>query len=510
MGARNYMSFLGGTAPEDDEELQRWIAEQARSARPMPTPAPQLSSLIAPRDPAMDQRWRDAENNALSRSGYMGSREYGAGEAVRDFAPMAVGTLASLLIDKGKSVPFVLGAGMEANQVEAARRQKESQAAGDFALSARHQRMAQGDPALDAAYKQAQIENWQQQRAIGWENLGQRDVRQQFQELKLRLERDPNDPQALAMANAIKEQTGVDVVGQLGAQNQGRLMPIAGRAQDLQNAAPKAFAGEKGRTAAELEDEPETTAAAGRKAAEEARSRTIATTGAEREIQGGTPIANADVVDPGVYAALDAQGRTKANAAAQAYKVFEHSIATMSELASKHGVQNIPSGDKSRYDAAHGAALGQLTELYRTGVINDKEYERMAARLPRSGGIKESATAAVGFATGNDNILVDQIKGAGNETLSELAGMMSQYGIAPPKARPKNSVGGSAVAPTAGDSLPVVGGRSIKSTPPLPAGATGVRQTSGTVALIDPEGEEGDVPAEAVDQLLRMGYRRAR
>lgn len=254
---------------QEDDELERWLTEQAASARQPPAAEPQsrgsLASLIQPRDAEMDSRWRGAEQQALDRSGYTGKQSYGAGEAVRDFAPMAVGGVLDILLNKGRGVGAIAGAGMQANAQMAATRQKEAGQAADFATQARNQRESASNSGLDAAYKDAQIQNWQEQRDLGRGNLQQRDIKQQFQEMKLRLEHDPNDPQALAMAAQLKEITGMDVMGQLGAQNQGRIMPVAGRQQQLANAQPMAAASEQGRIDTDLANAPATTAAAANK-----------------------------------------------------------------------------------------------------------------------------------------------------------------------------------------------------------------------------------------------------
>lgn len=279
MGDLQYPRFGDYSLQDEDEEEQRrrrlqelqalQMPQRDPSMEPRPSAPPRggLSSLLTPRDPEMESRWRGAEQQALERSGYQGGQSYGAGEAVRDFAPMVVGGGLDILLNKGRGLGALAGAGMQAMQSEDARRSKDATAAGNFALQARQQREQQGNPELDAAYKGAQIENWTAQRELGWANLDQRDIKQRALEAQRTLENDPQNAQALALAAQIKTQTNgaIDVVGQLGTKNLGRSMPLATNAQRLELAEPMAAASARGTIGSQLSLEPETTAAAARK-----------------------------------------------------------------------------------------------------------------------------------------------------------------------------------------------------------------------------------------------------
>lgn len=139
---------------------------RAQQARQQPPPAAaygggmggpgKLSSLLGQRDPEMDSRWRSAEQNALSRSGYAGNQQYGAGEAVRDFAPMAVGGALDIFLNKGRGLGALAGAGMQANALQEKNRQTMASDAGKFAATARDQRESQGRAQLGAITEQRQ------------------------------------------------------------------------------------------------------------------------------------------------------------------------------------------------------------------------------------------------------------------------------------------------------------------------------------------------------------------
>lgn len=213
-------------------------------APPPPMAAPpqsRLSSLIQPRDTQMDDRWRRAENSALDRSGYLGDQKYGAGEAVRDFAPMAIGGALDIFLNKGRGIGNIVSGGMQANQIEEGNRKKQAAAAGDFAAQARNQRESAKNGGLDAAYKDAQIQRWENEAQRGDANVAAREREIKIREAKAAYDRDPTDPQAQRMAAIVQQETGVDVTG-LGNQAQGRIMGVAKGTQALNNAGPTADA----------------------------------------------------------------------------------------------------------------------------------------------------------------------------------------------------------------------------------------------------------------------------
>jgi hypothetical protein len=150
----------------DPEALNSPMLQQQMAQRAPQPPAAgmrsqgALASLLPQRDAEMDSRWRTAEQNALSRSGYGGNQSYGVGEAVRDFAPMAIGGALDIFLNKGRGLGALAGAGMQANAQTAANRQKEADAAGRFATSARDQRESVGRAQLGYATEQRQQEQF--------------------------------------------------------------------------------------------------------------------------------------------------------------------------------------------------------------------------------------------------------------------------------------------------------------------------------------------------------------
>lgn len=222
--------------------LQRQMAQRAPQPPAAGLPMQgSLSSLLPQRDSQMDSRWRTAENNALDSSGYMGDQKYGLGEAVRDFAPMAIGGGLDILLNKGRGLGALAGAGMQANALQQKNRDAEADAAGKFALNSRDQREQMGNPELDAAYKQAQMQNWVAQQEAARGNLGLHTTQTDLRKTKQAYDLDPNNPEAAQRAGIVQQQSGVDVSG-MSNKGQGALSGLLSGAQRLQNAGPIANA----------------------------------------------------------------------------------------------------------------------------------------------------------------------------------------------------------------------------------------------------------------------------
>lgn len=386
-----------------------------------------LSSLLPQRDSQMDSRWRTAENNALDSSGYMGPQKYGVGEAVRDFAPMAVGGALDVLINHGRGLKSgaIIGAGMQANAQQQQNRDEEAKAAGSFASTARNQRESQKSGLIDAAYKTAQIENWQNIDKRANANLAlhgrQTDLREIMQQYKL----DPSNPEAVQKARLIQELSGVDTSGMSNAAQQALQGLLSGN-QRLQNAEPQAQAARQGAINADIANAPSTTAVAAGKSAAETRARVGAQAGAERAEAGNEDIGNSTVVDPKVWASRsrDPTAVTTASKLATGAAQFDQAMSDMAALHKKNGTMVMPSGDQSTYKSAQSAAIGGLTTLFQTGVINEAEYKRYIERIPEPG---ISTGAAYGAVTNQDTV-GDQIAGTHGEIMKIFDRGLGTYG----------------------------------------------------------------------------------
>lgn len=128
---------------EEDDGSGMMAAEQPPPPMAAQLPARgNLSAMMRPNDPEMDDRWKQAENSALDQSGYMGKPSYGVGEAVRDFAPLAVAGTLDAFVNKGQGLGAIAQATGDVNaQGEKLRRDQATQA-GTFARGARAQREA--------------------------------------------------------------------------------------------------------------------------------------------------------------------------------------------------------------------------------------------------------------------------------------------------------------------------------------------------------------------------------
>lgn len=127
-------------AVDDDDEDEYGYDDQPRTAS-------SLAALLPKPDPQMDERWRAAENQALDHAT---PEQYGAAEGVRDFAPMAVGSVLDILINKGKGLGALAAGGMQALSSESSRRDTARAQSAKEALAIKQQRDAGGDRMTNA------------------------------------------------------------------------------------------------------------------------------------------------------------------------------------------------------------------------------------------------------------------------------------------------------------------------------------------------------------------------
>lgn len=123
----------------DEDEDEMYSSNAPMSA--------QLSALLPKPDPEMDERWRAAENQALDRAT---PRDYGVAEGVRDFAPMAVGSILDILVNKGQGLGALAAGGMQALASQDERRDKDRHEAANEALLMKRERGAGADRMTNA------------------------------------------------------------------------------------------------------------------------------------------------------------------------------------------------------------------------------------------------------------------------------------------------------------------------------------------------------------------------
>jgi hypothetical protein len=494
----------------DPEALNSPMLRQ-QPAPPPPAAGPSvrgsLAALITPRDQEMDSRWRGAEQQALDRSGYQGDQPYGAGEAVRDFAPMAVGGVLDALLNKGRGLGAIVGGGMQANQIEAARRQKEAQAAGDFALSSRNQREKQGQPELDAAYKQAMMERWLAEDERGRANIQGRnrglDLRGEKQDYDI----NANNPEAQRAATIRQSLSGVDVSG-MSNKGQGSLSGLLAGNQRFNDAGPIAGAQAQGRIDTELENEPDTTAAAARKETATTLANKAATN--PRLDASGNPI-----LPPGIdaagsgYATLAQRNPEQAAAVAQTEQDIETLRQGQQNLAKiREQIDAIPLRDRTKNNPAFAQLYGQwqtdkgtyqtrLFQAQNRGVPQAFEQKQFDINVGDPQTWEDAATNPV---AAGKSALTDQqamMRGQAEAIGRTQQQFRQKWGFQPPQAQRPAAVGSgpttgapgqpfnvplgapgydpkkdnlSDVNP-AGDALGVAGSRKNSSLPPIPAQA---------------------------------------
>jgi hypothetical protein len=281
-----------GLQPEQFARTQAPVsagAYQSTAARPPVSMEAEQFGLEQARPRGLgeiDQRWADAENQALDDSSFQ-EEEYGIGEGLRDFIPLAAGLGLDIAFNKGRGVGNVAAGGMQAISSENTRRDRKKQQASENALAVRRQRQYESDDGLRRG-----------DQALGWAGLAERRAANARLAQRQDYDLNPDNPAAAAAAGHVKALTGVDQSG-LSTKQQGQVMPLAGRAQGLAYAPLE----EEARTRAQLDTEhelaPRTAADAGDKAAEiEARARPerMITAGEEKDLKnpaidsGGAPL----------------------------------------------------------------------------------------------------------------------------------------------------------------------------------------------------------------------------
>lgn len=161
------MSAYGYNDEDEDERGYRGdVAERVAAGMPYPDQARGTMAALLPREqPELDQLWEGSERQALALANQGGS--YGVAEGIRDFAPMAVGGLLDILVNKGRGLGALAAGGMQALSREQSRRDERQQTAAKQALAMRQQRAAGGDQAINRMH------------AL----LRQQEVQRQFEEM---------------------------------------------------------------------------------------------------------------------------------------------------------------------------------------------------------------------------------------------------------------------------------------------------------------------------------------
>lgn len=321
---------------------------------------PRMSALM-PRDGGIEGRWAEAENRALDRSGYGAEEEYGLGEGIRDFAPMAIGGTLDILLNKGRGLGELAAGGMQALSMENTRRDRAKQAAANDALAMRRQRQYDDQAGLRSG-----------DQALGWANYAERVKTGQRLGERQDFDINPENPQAQAMSQHVEGLTGVDQSG-LSVRQQGQAMPLARGVQELEIAPQKAAAVTRAELDTEHELAPRTAADAGmRGAAVEAitRPEKMITAAEERDIKnpaldsGGAPMLPQGIRDTtGKFAQLAQRNPDEAlrtTNTVQDMTKLERLTGEMIKV--RQAIDKIPLQGRTRNNPEFAALLGQWEE----------------------------------------------------------------------------------------------------------------------------------------------------
>lgn len=514
----------------------RGAVNQGVSARPQLPAYGDLGSLMQRRDPAMDERWKQAETNALNRSGYGDEeQEYGIGEAVRDFAPGALASILDVAVNKGQGLGNIAGASTQAALEGEAHRADVSQRAGAFASQARGQREAKGQSLLDGMYKLRSMERWDEEGRRADERLGQSGERLDMQKDVNAFKYDPKHPEAAAKARVIEALSKVDTTG-MSNETMNSLRGLLTGNQQLVNAEPKAFASEKGQNRATVED---TEAIGGSKA----RVKQLEDVATNPELdEEGNPIG-----PTGTEAAPDSAfsdlARRNPKAAAKVRESDQDMDALLQSysnlMAIRQQIDAIGMGPTER--TRSNPAFAKLEGAWNDEVsrYQTKKFEAENRGVPQSFEQK-IFDVKVGNPYAYEDVPGDMGGAAKSALTDHQAQMQGQFesmrraqqqyrakyfGGQNPGAAQQSQVApedeetwrqpyGPNETPKPGDStVPVRGGRALGSIPKIPPrgkNAQPAAQSGGMVRMIDTEGEEGEVTEAEARELVKHGYKRVR
>jgi hypothetical protein len=222
------------------------------------------------------------------------------------------------------------------------------------------------------------------------------------------------------------------------------------------------------------------------------------------------PIPGSVIEVPEMYGSVmgNAPRAEKLTAAVGSAQTLDAAVSHMRQVAAS-GSRLLPGEQKSSYDAAYGEAIGALTELYHSGVLNESEWKRYKEQLPTLTPGTSDLMDALGSVSGRKtNTRADMLKGF-QDSVRELntVKMRTIGGIRPTwadeQAPPSTAIGSPKRAGYQRDGLPAEslaitgtgqGPRGLRGSiaatpeiprePPLPEGAR--EQASDLISEDDP------------------------
>lgn len=523
------MTFSLDETERDNPYVNRSTPVVTASAEAPPTTYRQ-EQFTQP-DPSMPRglgelgdRWTAAEHGALDQSGLLGDEGYGVGEGLRDFIPLAAGLGLDLAFNKGRGAGRVAAGGMQAISDEESRRDRKKAQRTNEAIAIRRARQ-----------DEANASERGQDRELGWANYAQREETNKRLAEMQKYKIDPNHPQAQAMLDFVKNQTGVDTSG-LSTQQQGQVMPVAGRVQELTTAPLR----QAGVTRADLDVKHELAPRTAQDLADQGvtveegtRGSRMRTLGAERDVKNpmlddfGAPILPEGITDDGRYAQIAQRDPEKA----QRYMNTLQDTTKLEKLNEqligiRRAVDAIDMRGRTRNNPEFAKLVGQWNdveeayqaELFRAQdrgapqVYEDKRFQsRIGAPFAIEDVPGQPLAALQSALTDQSSMLqgrLDAIRGRRSEFINAVFGPQGKGGTGRPDSRAGAPLGpGQFEVP--GD-LGVAGGRSVRSTPDIPEQAPqetpgprrAVRQADGTYEV---EGGAGNYTESEIRKLIRKG-----
>lgn len=144
--------------------------------------------------------------------------------------------------------------------------------------------------------------------------------------------------------------------------------------------------------------------------------------GAAARPDGG--IRGAEVIDPEAFQALDETQRRNVHSAVEAHRTLQRSFDTMMSLRREHGTEVMPGEVTGRYDTARMTAIGALTQLMKSGVLNEGEREYFEGQIPGLG-----PTASDVARIGGEDPSLGRLRGMRSELMNTVNTQMDTWGL---------------------------------------------------------------------------------
>lgn len=379
--------------PPDDRNILIDYASQYAPEEPTLAGVPEHDAAEAQRAAAQSQLINAAATAPKPTAGAK------IGEFLGDNAVGILGTFLDAAVNKGRNIPGILTAGAAAADQSAARRAAEENRTMDFMLRAQSQR-AQGQRAAeqaerDRSYKTALQQHWNVQATQAARNAENREKQTQLGRDRFEAERNPNDPNAVAMRGFLRARGITDPnIDKMGIVGMRMAQPALATEFDefysdtqarlaAKQAEAQASGAARGRLRVEIQLAPEIARMEAEQAGAIAAAQAEARKRAEEALSSGRVLPGTVVRDETAYkqSGTDPKSRGDMIAIAGGAKTSVDALKRMRALRARHGTE-LFGANKTAYDMAQVNVNTGLTQIGSTGTLTDGERKYYMGMVP--------------------------------------------------------------------------------------------------------------------------------